>query len=121
MGSEMCIRDRNGALDYVALSEEVEEVIMSGIQQDEQGEYQFLAIEPNAAYQLVNGIANAVTQVAGLNVQPLILCSRSIVRAYLRQFIDIQFPTTITALSIEEVPPTIQLNEIGRVELTEAS
>ena len=111
----------NGALDYVALSEEVEEVIMSGIQQDEQGEYQFLAIEPNAAYQLVNGIANAVTQVAGLNVQPLILCSRSIVRAYLRQFIDIQFPTPITALSIEEVPPTIQLNEIGRVELTEAS
>ena len=111
----------NGALDYVALSEEVEEVIMSGIQQDEQGEYQFLAIEPNAAYQLVNGIANAVTQVAGLNVQPLILCSRSIVRAYLRQFIDIQFPTPITVLSIEEVPPTIQLNEIGRVELTEAS
>ena len=93
---------------------------MSGIQQDEQGEYQFLAIEPNAAYQLVNGIANAVTQVAGLNVQPLILCSRSIIRAYLRQFIDIQFPTPITVLSIEEVPPTIQLNEIGRVELTEA-
>lgn len=123
VGSTICrpYLSENGALDYVALSEEVEEVIMSGIQQDEQGEYQFLAIEPNAAYQLVNGIANAVTQVAGLNVQPLILCSRSIVRAYLRQFIDIQFPTPITVLSIEEVPPTIQLNEIGRVELTEAS
>ena len=123
VGSTICRPYLSGdnALDYVALSEEVEEVIMSGIQQDEQGEYQFLAIEPNAAYQLVNGIANAVTQVAGLNVQPLILCSRSIVRAYLRQFIDIQFPTPITVLSIEEVPPTIQLNEIGRVELTEAN
>ncbi|MBD71552.1 flagellar biosynthesis protein FlhA [Candidatus Poribacteria bacterium] len=122
VGSTICrpYLSEDNALDYVALSEEVEEVIMSGIQQDEQGEYQFLAIEPNAAYQLVNGIANAVTQVAGLNVQPLILCSRSIVRAYLRQFIDIQFPTPITVLSIEEVPPTIQLNEIGRVELTEA-
>ena len=122
VGSTICrpYLSEDNALDYVALSEEVEEVIMSGIQQDEQGEYQFLAIEPNAAYQLVNGIANAITQVAGLNVQPLILCSRSIVRAYLRQFIDIQFPTPITVLSIEEVPPTIQLNEIGRVELTEA-
>ena len=122
VGSTICrpYLSEDNALDYVALSEEVEEVIMSGIQQDEQGEYQFLAIEPNAAYQLVNGIANAVTQVAGLNVQPLILCSRSIIRAYLRQFIDIQFPTPITVLSIEEVPPTIQLNEIGRVELTEA-
>ena len=122
VGSTICrpYLSEDNALDYVALSEEVEEVIMSGIQQDEQGEYQFLAIEPNAAYQLVNGIANAVTQVAGLNVQPLILCSRSIVRAYLRQFIDIQFPTPITVLSIEEVPPTIQLDEIGRVELTEA-
>ncbi len=122
IGSTVCrpYLSEDNALDYVALSEEVEEVITGGIQQDEQGEYQFSAIEPNVAYQLVNGIANAVTQVAGLNVQPLILCSRSIVRAYLRQFIDIQFPTPITVLSIEEVPPTVQLNEIGRVELTEA-
>ena len=95
IGSTVCrpYLSEDNALDYVALSEEVEEVITGGIQQDEQGEYQFSAIEPNVAYQLVNGIANAVTQVAGLNVQPLILCSRSIVRAYLRQFIDIQFVT----------------------------
>ncbi|MCZ6679163.1 MAG: flagellar biosynthesis protein FlhA [Candidatus Poribacteria bacterium] len=107
-----------GTLEYIALGDSAEQVVSDTIQETEQGGYQFLAIEPNLGYQLVNAIATTITQVAGLQTQPLIVCSRSIVRAYLRQFLEIQFPTPLPILSLEEIPATVQLREVGRIELT---
>ena len=109
--------NQEGVLEYIALGESAEQTISSTIQENPEGGYQFLAIEPEIGYKLVNAIANAVTQIAGVQTQPLILCSRSITRAYLRQFIEIQFPTPLPVLSLEEIPPTIQLNEVGKIEL----
>lgn len=105
-------------LEYIALGDSAEQIIADAIRETPEGGYQFLAIEPNLGYQLVNAIANTITEVAGLQAQPLILCSRSIIRAYLRQFLEIQFPTALPVLSLEEIPPTIQLREVGRIELT---
>ena len=85
--------------------------------QTESGEFEFTPLDPSTALELVDSIANTITQVSGLHAAPLILCSSSLVRAYMSQFISIQFPTPIPVLSIEEVPATIPLNEIGRVEL----
>ena len=109
--------NQEGVLEYIALGESAEQTISSTIQENPEGGYQFLAIEPEIGYKLVNAIANAVTQIAGVQTQPLILCSRSITRAYLRQFIEIQFPTPLPVLSLEEIPPTIQLSEVGKIEL----
>ena len=99
------------------MDEQVDQIIRSAITQTETGQFEFMPLDPNLALELVNAIANTVTQVSGLHAIPLILCSSSVVRAYLSQFISIQFPTPIPVLSIEEIPATVPLNEIGRVEL----
>jgi flagellar biosynthesis protein FlhA len=120
LGPTICrsYMNQNQTLEYIALGDSAEQVIADVIREDGRGGYQFLAIEPNLGYRLVNAIANGIAQVSGFQTQPLILCSRSIIRAYLRQFLEIQFPTPIPVLSLEEIPPTVQLREVGRIELT---
>ena len=119
IGSQICrqYQSSEGELEYVGLDEQVDQIIRSAITQTETGQFEFMPLDPNLALELVNAIANTVTQVSGLHAIPLILCSSSVVRAYLSQFISIQFPTPIPVLSIEEIPATVPLNEIGRVEL----
>ena len=119
IGSQICrqYQSSEGELEYVGLDEQVDQIIRSAITQTETGQFEFMPLDPNLALELVNAIANTVTQVSGLDAIRLILCSSSVVRAYLSQFISIQFPTPIPVLSIEEIPATVPLNEIGRVEL----
>ena len=119
LGSQICRQHLSpeGILDYIGLGESVDQTIRSAIMQTESGEFEFTPLDPSTALELVDSIANTITQVSGLHAVPLILCSSSLVRAYMSQFISIQFPASIPVLSIEEVPATVPLNEIDRVEL----
>ena len=119
LGSQICRQHLSpeGILDYIGLGESVDQTIRSAIMQTESGEFEFTPLDPSTALELVDSIANTITQVSGLHAVPLILCSSSLVRAYMSQFISIQFPAPIPVLSIEEVPATVPLNEIARVEL----
>ncbi len=72
-----------------------------------------LVIEPQEAHQVINKIRSFIDQ-AGLQVQPILLCS-SVVRQHLRRLCE-RFIPELVVLSSAEIPANVKIVTLGVIE-----
>ncbi|ADQ06344.1 flagellar biosynthesis protein FlhA [Caldicellulosiruptor hydrothermalis 108] len=99
-------------LEAIALSPEVEEMIMNSIQKTEQGS--FLNLPPDYVQKLINNLSNILEKLVNVSAQPIVICS-PIVRIYFRRLIENIFPDVVV-LSYNEILPSVQIKTVGMVE-----
>ncbi len=116
LGRTICkeLVDEDGTLKVLTLSPEVERNIADAIQ-DRDGTM-YLALDPDMAQRIVNGIASAITEMPHLQIQPVILCAEPLVRPFLRQLVE-RFIPGLAVLSYEEIPPEMEVKPLGVVNI----
>ena len=107
--------DSEGQLIALSLGQSAEHRIAENIQHTDQGNY--LAINPRTAQRLMQKIASQLDGFAPYGTQPLLLCSAQI-RIHLKKMAD-RFIPNLVVLSYEEITPSITIQSIGVVELTD--
>ena len=73
-----------------------------------------LALDGKAAQAIINATATAINS-AVIDTQPVILCS-SLIRRHFRRLTE-QFLPNIVVLAYNEVPPNIEVQQVGIVTL----
>lgn len=97
----------------VTLSPELENKLMSSIQQSEGGAY--LALEPAASQGIINSLAVQVQNLVSIGEQPIVLTA-PIVRFYFKRMTEQVIPDLIV-LSYNEVEPDVEVQSVGTVKL----
>ncbi len=97
----------------ITLDPELEQKIMSSVQQSEQGSY--LALDPNYAKKIFDNLNTEVNKLIGMGIQPIILTS-PIVRAYFKRLVE-QVSPDLIVLSYNEIDPAAEIQSIGMVSV----
>ncbi len=97
----------------ITLDPELEQKIMSSVQQSEQGSY--LALDPNYAKKIFDNLNTEVNKLIGMGIQPIILTS-PIVRAYFKRLVE-QVSPDLVVLSYNEIDPAAEIQSIGMVSV----
>ena len=103
--------DSEGSLPIITLDPMVEQVLQEALRQTDGGTY--LALDPNTAQRLIQGVNEAVENAVGTDGQPVVLAS-PVVRTHLAQLI-MRFLPTIPVVSQAEIPGDIRLTSVGNV------
>jgi len=101
------------SLSLITLDREVEDIIAEAIQPSDQGSY--LAIEPNAAQQIITSIRTMSERCSMGGAQPVLLASPSI-RRHVRKLIE-RFVPHLAVLSHNEIPQNVKIQSLGVVSL----
>ena len=104
-----------GELMVVNLSHPLERKISEAIKRSDQGEY--LAIDPHLAQEIMQRLAARLEKFGELNLQPIVLCSAHL-RMHVKKLVD-RFIPNLTVLSYDEIMPSVKIQSIGVVELTD--
>jgi flagellar biosynthesis protein FlhA len=104
-----------GELVVVNLSHPLERRISEAIKRSDQGEY--LAIDPHLAQDIMQRLAARLEKFGELNLQPIVLCSAHL-RMHVKKLVD-RFIPNLTVLSYDEIMPSVKIQSIGVVELTD--
>ena len=103
------------SIKVVTLDQEIENTILNSAKKSEYGTY--LAIEPQAVQQIVEGVTEQVSKLKELVSQPVVLTS-PVVRIYFKKLIE-QFIPNLTVLSFNEIDANIQIQGIGVIHAKE--
>lgn len=117
LGRTICkeLVDEDGTLKVLTLSPQLERSIADAIQ--ERDGTMYLALDPDVAQRIVNGIASAITErMERIQIQPVILCAEPLVRPFLRQLVE-RFIPGLAILSYEEIPPEMEVRPLGVVDI----
>jgi flagellar biosynthesis protein FlhA len=106
----------DGSLAVITLSHAVESALAEALQKGDHG--RVLALDPATANRMMSGLARQIERCAGLNLQPVVLCSAP-VRPALKKLAD-RFIPNLFVLSYEEILSTVEVRSLGSVELSDA-
>jgi len=110
-------QNENGAVRAITLDPRLEQQIAQGLRQS-QTELN-LVLEPNLARHIIDKLTRHVQQMVSAGQQPLVLCAPQI-RLGFKRFFDSAF-TELSVLSYAEVPPRVEVQSAGTVELPAAA
>jgi flagellar biosynthesis protein FlhA len=105
-----------GNLSIMTMDHAIENLMLQSLQQTTQGS--FLSIEPEITQKIIRQIAKNVEKFTSQNLQPIILCSVQ-VRLHLRKLVD-RFIPNLVVLSYNDILPSIRIQSLGIVRLTDA-
>ena len=95
----------------ITLDPELEQAIMSNIQQTEQGSY--IALDPGTTQKIFENLKKQLIKLTDMGLTPIILTS-PIVRTYFKRLVEQTFPDLVV-LSYSELEPTTDIQSIGMV------
>ena len=107
--------DGEGKMSVITLQPKIEQMLLDSLQQTQQGN--FPALEPQLTQQLFDAIRSQVELVHMQGIQPIFLTS-SRVRLPFRRLIE-RFMPNLSIISINEVIPSVKVEAIGTVRLSE--
>ncbi len=108
--------DEDGYLKLITMSQDVEEILLKGIQKTEHGSY--LSVDPGIADSIITSIKAEAEKAMSKNIQPILLTS-PIVRRHLRKMVEYFLPS-LMVLSQSELLTDIGFKSIGKVTLSHA-
>jgi flagellar biosynthesis protein FlhA len=106
-----------GIVPVVTLGHAVEQTFAEAIQQTDQGT--FIALNPDIANKIMADLSDKLEKMAGMNYQPLVMCSSQI-RPHFKKLVD-RFIPQVGVLSYEEILPTVEIQSLGAVEISDAN
>jgi flagellar biosynthesis protein FlhA len=107
----------DGYLKLITMSQDVEDILLKGIQKTEHGSY--LSVDPNIADSIISSIKKEAEKAMSKNIQPIILTT-PLIRRHLRKMIEYFIPS-LMVLSQNELLNDIGFKAIGKVKLSHAS
>lgn len=106
----------DGYLKLITMSQNVEDLLLKGIQKTEHGSY--LSVDPNIADSIISSIKKEAEKAMSKNIQPILLTT-PLIRRHLRKMIE-YFVPSLMVLSQSELLSDIGFKAIGKVELNHA-
>jgi flagellar biosynthesis protein FlhA len=106
----------DGVLQLITMKQDVEDILLKGVQQTEQGSY--LSIDPKMADSIIASIKEESEKAMAKNIQPILLASPKL-RRHLKKMIDFFIPSLIV-LSHSELLRDTKFQSIGEVSLSHA-
>ena len=103
----------NDTNTVITLDPELEQMIMSNLQQTEQGNY--IALDPNTNQKIFESLNDQVYKLTSMGLTPIILTS-PIVRTYFKRLVEQNVPDLVV-LSYSELEPTTDIQSIGMVSI----
>lgn len=103
----------NDLSKVITLDPQLEQEIMSSIQQTEQGSY--LSLDPKVTQDIFTRLNTEVNKLTSLGEQPILLTS-PIVRSYFKKLVE-QVTPDLVVLSYNELEPSVNVQSIGMVSL----
>lgn len=97
----------------ITLDPELEQLIMSNIQQTEQGSY--IALDPSTTQKIFESLNKQVSKLTSMGITPIILTS-PIVRTYFKRLVEQTVPDLVV-LSYNELEPTVDIQSVGMVSV----
>ncbi|MDR1689596.1 MAG: flagellar biosynthesis protein FlhA [Clostridiales bacterium] len=97
----------------ITLDPELEQKIMSSVQQSEQGSY--LALDPGTTQKIFDNLNSEVVKLTSMGLQPIILTS-PIVRVYFKKLVE-QVAPDLVVLSYNEIDSKVEVQAIGMVSI----
>ena len=107
----------DGTLPVLTLDHKIETAMSDAMQSSEKGT--LFALDPNIAQKIVSSLAKSLEKIAGLNYQPVVVCS-SHVRGHFKKLVE-RFIPNITVLSYDEIVKSIEIKSLGTLELSDAN
>ncbi|MGM8211737.1 flagellar biosynthesis protein FlhA [Virgibacillus sp. W0430] len=98
-------------LKVITIANQVEQLILEGVQQTEHGNY--LTIDPETQQSIINTVHEQAEKNALYDDQPIVLCSPTI-RMYVKQLLDRSLPQVVV-LSYNELESNVQVQSVGVV------
>ncbi|MBR1735908.1 MAG: flagellar biosynthesis protein FlhA [Firmicutes bacterium] len=95
----------------ITLDPELEQEIMSSVQQTEQGSY--LALDQDKTQKIFNSLNKEMSKLTSVGLQPIILTS-PVVRTYFKRLVE-QIAPDLVVLSYNEIEPSAEIQSIGMV------
>jgi flagellar biosynthesis protein FlhA len=105
----------DGVLNILILEKSLEEKMINGLQQSDQGS--FLALDLSFSQRLIEKIGNEVRKALMQNLQPMLLV-HPVLRGKLRKFLE-RYIQGITVISHNEIPPQIKMQSVGVIRINE--
>ena len=106
----------DGYLKLITMSQNVEDLLIKGIQKTEHGSY--LSVDPNIADSIISSIKQEAEKAMSKNIQPILLTT-PLIRRHLRKMIE-YFVPSLMVLSQSELLSDIGFKAIGKVKLNHA-
>ena len=101
------------SLKVITIDGELEQMIMSSINQTESGAY--ISLEPNVIQQILNNTFTSLERLTSIGLQPIVLTA-PILRIYFKRLTEQSFKDLIV-LSYNEVEPSVEVQSVGVVTL----
>ena len=106
----------DGYLKLITMSQDVEDILLKGIQKTEHGSY--LSVDPGIADSIITSIKKEAEKAMSKNIQPILLTS-PLIRRHIRKMIE-YFVPSLMVLSQSELLSDIGFKSIGKVTLGHA-
>jgi len=106
----------DGYLKLITMSQDVEDILLKGIQKTEHGSY--LSVDPNIADTIISSIKKEAEKAMSKNIQPILLTT-PVIRRHLRKMLE-YFVPSLMVLSQSELLNDIGFKAIGKVKLSHA-
>ena len=106
----------DGYLKLITMSQDVEDLLLKGIQKTEHGSY--LSVDPKIADSIISSIKKEAEKAMSKNIQPILLTT-PLTRRHLRKMIEYFIPS-LMVLSQSELLSDIGFKAIGKVKLSHA-
>jgi len=106
----------DGYLKLITMSQDVEDILLKGIQKTEHGSY--LSVDPNIADSIISSIKKEAEKAMSKNIQPILLTT-PVIRRHLRKMLEYFIPS-LMVLSQSELLNDIGFKAIGKVKLSHA-
>ena len=106
----------DGYLKLITMSQNVEDLLIKGIQKTEHGSY--LSVDRNIADSIISSIKQEAEKAMSKNIQPILLTT-PLIRRHLRKMIE-YFVPSLMVLSQSELLSDIGFKAIGKVKLNHA-
>jgi len=107
----------DGVLRMITLAQDVEDVLLKGVQKTEQGSY--LSIDPKFAEPIISSIKQETEKAMAKNIQPVLITSPT-VRRHVKKMLEHFIPSLIV-LSQSELLSDMKIKSIGEVSLNYAN
>jgi flagellar biosynthesis protein FlhA len=107
----------DGVLRLITLAQDVEDVLLKGVQKTEQGSY--LSIEPKFAEPIISSIKEETEKAMAKNIQPVLITSPT-VRRHVKKMLE-HFVPSLIVLSQSELLSDMKIQSIGEVSLNYAN
>jgi flagellar biosynthesis protein FlhA len=107
----------DGRLSVLTLDPMVERELNEALRMGENGS--FLALDPDTAIGLTNGMAEAVTRAESMGRQPVLVCS-GVIRSALHRLL-VAFPHCPPVLALNEIGAQLQIETLGTVSVGSAA